>query len=161
MKFNKGKEFTDGLCRLLVVLVKFHRDPVHVNGKKCHRNYSGQKQPIVIVIAEKHRHTLKYGAGFQSLRGEKNLAINEESQKQWRDQCHDHKKCYNELLGEMSHLFKREKRTSYRESGGAVQKSRPQKACAKPVKSPLESQKKRSKYQAELLCSHETQAELT
>jgi hypothetical protein len=29
------------------------------------------------------------------------------------------------------------------------------------VKSPLESQKKRSKYQAELLCSHETQAELT
>jgi hypothetical protein len=64
---------------LSVVPVKFHGNPMNVYRKKRNGNQSGQKQPVVIVIAKKQSNAMECRTGIRGLQRKEKFAIDEES----------------------------------------------------------------------------------
>ena len=70
--------FTD-CSQLSVVLVEFHGNPMDINSKKSNGNKSGNKQPVVIVIAKKQSNAMECRTGIRGLQRKEKFAIDEES----------------------------------------------------------------------------------
>ena len=68
-----------GGSKMSIVLIKFHGNPMNVYRKKRNGNQSGQKQPVVIVIAKKQSNAMECRTGSRGLQRKEKFAIDEES----------------------------------------------------------------------------------